>query len=667
MIEAEQQERDLVKVICDDIQKRKTHWEDQFKLMRAAQAFVRKGASKDWKGQRVNIAARHVRDWTSSLYARRPRTVFRRRQRMEFALWDESAASIQQATQTIAMANPDSYAMAAEAASMTGSPPPQMATPEEFAQATQMLQDAVDGLARRATYDKIGRTLTLAYDYFLDEQFYGSRHPMKRMIRRGFVSGVSYVRPAFQRVTGHSPDVARRLVDAKARLSEIERRAAAIDEGDMERTGPEALELQQMIEDLEAQPKVLIREGLGIYFPASTSIIPDEHMTDIMGFEGCEQVCEEFIMTQAAAEAAYGVKIDKFTPYNSAGQKKPKDDDEDGCVVIWQNWNIRTGLVHTVCDGFERLLTAEYTPPVYSEHFWPWLVFAPMPSEDPDNPWPISVIETIADPCMEVNRSIQGLSDVRFANRPGTMGTTQIDEKLKRMIESRKANDHIVMEGLSPDDLKNAILPFPSPPIDQNVYTIQPYINAIELATGVSEARFDASSRVSATAVSISEAGHTSNVNSIRDELDDLQSQLARMCSQILMREMSAQEIKRIVGPGAVWPETDMQSIAEELYLETEFGSSGLPNQAQRVASLRDLGQLLLEIPGVVPERLAKLLLEAIDQNIDLMDFFDQSILTSIRGMNQMMTGQGASSQGGGADNAPKVPGPESTEPAVTA
>lgn len=642
----------LVSEITDRIRKRKKHWEKPFNKMREYQAFVRKGASKEWDDIIVNVALRHVRDWTSQLYARQPKTVFRRRPRMEFTIWDETPEKFQQAKEVMARADP------AMAAAM-GLPP---ALDTEVIAAEALIRDVVEGMGRRETMDKIGKTAVHLYEYFRDEQSYGSRQPMKRMIRRGYVNGVSYVRPGFQRETGRDPEWQRKMHDHKTRLDEIQRMMREQAEDQPQPDSAEAQELQQAIAALEMEDPILLRKGLTINYPASTAIIPDEHMTDIMDFEGCEEVCEEFIMTKEAAEAAYGIEIDTYLPYTGSGKSKGEHSQE-GMVCIWQNWNIRTGLVHTVCDGFNQFLTQDFRPPVYSEHFWPWLAFAPNPSDDPENPWPVSVIETIKDTCMEINRAAAGRADARYANRPGTFGPGVLSEKDARKINSRAANEHIALE-VPVEDLENAIRPFPTPPFNEGLYTQQPMVAEIELATGVSEARFEASSRVSATAVSISEAGHSSNVDSIRDELDDLNTRLARMSGQILMLNMTEEEVREIVGPGAMWPEMDMDQITKELHLEVEFGSSGLPNQARLVATLRDLGPLLVQIPGLSSTRFGKKLLEAVDQNMDLADFFDPNQPMSIQGQNAAAGGQG-NSLGGGSDNGPRPPAAASNAPAI--
>ena len=57
-----------------------------------------------------------------------------------------------------------------------------------------------------------------------------------------------------------------------------------------------------------------------------------------------------------------------------------------------------------------------------------------------------------------------------------------------------------------------------------------------------------------------------------------------------------AETVRRIVGPGAVWPELTRQDIADEIFLEIEAGSSGKPNRAQDLANLERILSILIQI-----------------------------------------------------------------------
>ena len=97
--------------------------------------------------------------------------------------------------------------------------------------------------------------------------------------------------------------------------------------------------------------------------------------------------------------------------------------------------------------------------------------------------------------------------------------------------------------------------------------------------------------------------------------------------------------VKKIVGQGAVWPaEPVAQDIANEILLEIEAGSMGRPNQAQEIANAQRLMPLLIQLPGIDPEFLAKDTLRRLDDRLDLTEAF-KSALPSIVAMNGAMSG----------------------------
>jgi hypothetical protein len=103
----------------------------------------------------------------------------------------------------------------------------------------------------------------------------------------------------------------------------------------------------------------------------------------------------------------------------------------------------------------------------------------------------------------------------------------------------------------------------------------------------------------------------------------------------ILLKEMSEESVKRLVGPGAVWPHMQLSDIADELYLEIEAGSMGKPNQQVEVNNWKQMLPLLIQLPGIKPLWLAKETLRRLDDRMDLTDAIANGI-PSIASMNQM-------------------------------
>jgi hypothetical protein len=86
--------------------------------------------------------------------------------------------------------------------------------------------------------------------------------------------------------------------------------------------------------------------------------------------------------------------------------------------------------------------------------------------------------------------------------------------------------------------------------------------------------------------------------------------------------------------------------------LEIEAGSMGRPNAAQEVANAQRIYPLLIQLPGIDPEFLAKDLLRRLDDRLDLTEAFKSS-LPSIVAMNGMASKPTAPGAGMGPVPAP--------------
>ena len=126
---------------------------------------------------------------------------------------------------------------------------------------------------------------------------------------------------------------------------------------------------------------------------------------------------------------------------------------------------------------------------------------------------------------------------------------------------------------------------------------------------------------------------------------------------------MTEDIVKKIVGPGAVWPEMTLAEIAGEIVLEIEAGSTGKPNQAVEIQNMERLLPLIIQLPGIQPYWLAKQVLKRLDDRLDLTEGLAEG-LPSIMAQNGMAQPAPAdptkdpNAQGvQGQNNAPAPPG----------
>ena len=200
----------------------------------------------------------------------------------------------------------------------------------------------------------------------------------------------------------------------------------------------------------------------------------------------------------------------------------------------------------------------------------------------------------------------------------------------------------------------------PVPGVDPNLYETGQYFTDVQLTVGSSEAQFGGTSSATATESSIAANSSASAAGSNIDDLDAFLTVVARGGGQILLREMSEEQVKVVAGPGAVWPPMTLSQIADELFLEIEAGSTGRPNQAVEINNWKEMLPFLLQMPGISPIWLARETVKRLDDKADLTEALAEGVpsIMAQNGLSQLSTGNPATdpnAQGGqGAQNAPK-------------
>jgi hypothetical protein len=542
--------------------------------------------------------------------------------------------------------------------------------------------DAARVKNENAMLDKLARTLELLYAYEIDQQPYPFKAMMKKMVRRACVTGVGYVKLGYERVMDQRPDLAKGVADASERLATIERLSADQADEITDDDDKEAEQLRLLIKDMSQQVEFIVREGLTFDWPLSTNIIPDIKCLDLKNWLASDWVAEQFILSTNEIEEIYGVDVRKsgYTEYNRSDIRGPdpvamarewatgqysdghswSDRDEAfGCV--WEIYCRKDGLVYVICDGYEDFLREPASPDIYNERFYPWYALVLNETENEKELFPPSDVRLVHDMQMEYNRCREGLKEQRIAARPfvGVVAGAMDEEDLQK-LGSREANAIIELNALQPNqDIKQLLQSYAGPGIDPNLYEVNPVYEDILRTTGIQEANLGGTSDTTATQAQIAEGSRMTAMGSNIDDLNDMLTQMARNGGQILLSEMAEPTVKKIVGVGAVWPQMAGQDIANEVLLEIEAGSMGRPNAAQEIANAQRIYPLLIQLPGIDPEFLAKDLLRRLDDRLDLTQAF-KSVLPSIVAMNGAMQrgGTGAPAGAGqgpmGANNAPQ-------------
>jgi hypothetical protein len=261
------------------------------------------------------------------------------------------------------------------------------------------------------------------------------------------------------------------------------------------------------------------------------------------------------------------------------------------------------------------------------------------------------------DSFAEYNRARQGLREHRMANRPkyvGAPGALEEEDQVK--LTSAAAHAYIELQGLGPrEKIEDKVQALKMQGIDPNMYQVEEPFKDILRSIGSQEADFGTTGGDTATESSIAaESSHTSQSDNV-DDLDDMLTEVAKEFGHLCLMELSAQTVQEICGPGVVWPEMKFtrDQINKDLMLEIKAGSSGRPNAAAEAAKIERVTPMLVQLPGINPEPLARKYGAIIDIPID--ELYVEG-LPSITAMNAAMSkaagGSAAATQPGTGDPA---------------
>lgn len=681
-----ERDKNLIARIQRNIRADRMYFTKAFEQMRADMFMASHGRDKKWPetNYTANIVGRHIRTKTAALYAKNPKAVARRRDTLDFTQWDENEQSLMVALQQVQQAAMAQNTMQMQPDPATGQMVPvQAPMPPGFEEAQAVLADFQQGMARRQQIKKFGRTLEILFAHALENQKpLNFKMAMKQLVRRACTTGVGYVEVGWQRETGPRPGMTERLADHQARLAHLENLMNELQEGELEETQAEMAELERMIADLQAQPEIIVREGLIFDFPQSTAVIPDKNTKQLVGFVGAQHLTIQYIYSKDQVEEIFGVDVgDEFTPYTMDGKKRSEDfmprhiDDEldsyagngsaderkDEFVCVWKYYDKPSGLVYYLADGHKKYLRDPESPEVNVSDFWPVYALTFNAVESEDELFPPSDVRLLRDMQQEYNRCRQGKREHRQAARPrwGYSNGALDDED----IEQLKKSDPMDAIGLNIDPstkVSDVLQEIPVPGVDPNLYDVNEIWSDMQVVAGTQAAVLGGMSKGTATEASISANSSATSDGSSIDDLDAFLSMIARASSQVLMRDMSPEKVTEIVGPGAVWlPLTD-QAIIDEVWLEVEAGSTGKPNQAVEINNWQQMLPFLVQMPSIPPTWLARETLRRLDDRMDLSEAIVDGLpsIVAQNSMAQPSTGNPATDpnmQGGqGADNGPK-------------
>lgn len=597
----------------DEIRADKKYYEKKFKRMRENMEYARIGADKNWADADkyvVPIINRFINQAVASLYAKNPKAVAKRRHRLNYAVWDGTQDSAKAAMQLVQMGM-----------DMTG-------------EAQQILQEINTAKSTNQMLDKAGKTLEVLFAHYTGVDYPDFKKRMKANVRRAKTTGVGYTEVSFHRTTEPDPDITQRIGDMTAQIEFIKSVQADVADGEIDADDVKVAEMESVVKTLEEEKMRVSEEGIVYDFPRSTDIIPHRACTQLSGFIGAEYVTREYQMDQEEIQQTFKVDVgsnyrsyveSKSATNDSAAGGAQEGDREDnnsenmtnsraskqnakGKACVWRVFNKKTRQVLWLCDGYPGWLKEPAAIDFQVPGFWPIFPLIFNEVEDEREIFPPSDVHYLKHPQREYNNAREGLREHRRANRPKYFAKSGVlEDEDKAKLESAPAFAVVELKGLEGDmGIDQLLQAHKGVAIDPNLYETGSIIKDISYGVGVQSADMGAVGGATATESNIAESSRASTLASNVDELDEHLSEIARATAYVALQLLNKETVMEIVGPGAVWPEVDVETLSKELYLEIKAGSSGRPNQAAELAALERGMQFLIQLGGVSGTVIAK-------------------------------------------------------------
>ncbi len=483
----------------------------------------------------------------------------------------------------------------------------------------------------------------------------------KATVRSALTSSFGIVKVMYQRDYATDPVILSRINDTQDNIAEIERLIACL-EDPQQRGDHEAKreELRQLMAALTEQVEIVAAEGLVIDRVLTDNLLIDPSVCEFWDYADGDWMCQIVPMKKSAAEAKYKIKLDKAKAYEDTSdqQGRKKDGrmaagagnlDEDKQIAILEIWDKTTQRVLTMAEGCDFWLREPYSPRRVGERWYPFFL---LPFQVVDGqfvgPSLVDLTEKLQD---EHNNARDRYNQHRDLCLPGWVATGDVNEKSIRRFEDSKLGEITIID-TEGRPLAQVIQERKHPAIDPLVYDTSGVRYDWEQVTGLQDAaRSTMVKPKTATEASIMQQSLSGRVSEFRDQIEDWLQEIAQYVAQVLLQEMTPQQVERIMGPPETriveksgvsvevveksfdWPELSRDEVFEMIEMKIRAGTTGAPDKLEQQENwvkvlpiIQGLVQQIMQLKsqGVDTEPLVNLMRETVkrfDERLDVEQF----------------------------------------------
>ena len=467
------------------------------------------------------------------------------------------------------------------------------------------------------------------------------KRAMKKAVKRKIIECGSVVKVSYLRDRREDPTIVKEIHNTQRQQARVEAMSNGITEGSDDfdglvksikdgsykpsQDGAEKYEqYKDTVRALQADVTKVYSQGLNV------SVIPIQQVRWDKS-KSMDEMCDgKFIShyvyeTLLDAKAKYGIKEDENDPdcrvkkwkkYNGVGDEKKegeknistKGQDEKKHVRVWERWDSETGNIYTWIEGDGDYVKQPLPVKAMDDMFYPFFPLAEI--DDGSNKLPASNVELM----IPIQRQYDKDSHDKVAHREAAIPFTifdmgKVDAKdLSPKVQKAGVRDFVGVD-TNGQPLNSLFAPGPSVNLDPRLYDRQDLLFDMQTTTGLQDAERGAVTKAKTLGeAQLLEQGLANRTEEARDQLEDMLKDIFKYGLMLLMENMPLDEVKRICGPHAYWP--DMQESAETLFslvdVNIEAGSSGRPNKAAEQKVWFENLEFLMELVGQIDAKRAQ-------------------------------------------------------------
>lgn len=389
----------------------------------------------------------------------------------------------------------------------------------------------------------------------------------KAAVRAALTCSFGVMKVMYQRNLKEDPIIKGRIQDTQDNIAHLEQLIAKVDDPE-QRCDHEAAkaELEQTMKALEENVEIVAGEGLVIDRVLTEHLLIDDTVAEFEDYSDADWLAQVIPMKKSTAEGIYKVRLDGAKTYkrNSAAESRDsgkvfegdKSSDGDSQICILEIWDKRSNTVYTMAEGLEFWLKAPFSPKAVGERWYPFFLL-PFQLVDGEVIGP-SLVDLTEKLQKEHNDARDKFNAHRDLVQPGYWADKgEVKQKdLETFTHAKFGEVTLLDAGGKP--LNAVIMPKQHPPIDPAVYDTSAVRYDWEQVTGMQDAaRSSVVNPKTATEASIMQQSLSGRVSEFRDQVEDTLQDVAQYSAQILMQELTPEQVERIMGPHKTGPLTD--------------------------------------------------------------------------------------------------------------